>query len=145
MKRFHVNLSVNDLEASVAFYNRLFGAKPQVIKQDYAKWMLDDPQLNFSVTTRHDNAGINHLGLQVDSVEQLAGLRERMVDARQPILDQPEVTCCYANSTKAWTQDPDGVSWEGFFTDSASEQYGDDIEPSLQPETIATESGCCAQ
>ncbi|MDJ0654743.1 MAG: ArsI/CadI family heavy metal resistance metalloenzyme [Xanthomonadales bacterium] len=143
MKRFHVNLSVKNLDESVAFYNRLFGASPSVTKKDYAKWMLDDPQLNFSVTTRHGNSGINHLGLQVDSVEELSGLRARMVDADQPILDQPEVTCCYANSAKAWTQDPDGVSWEGFFTDSASEQYGEDIEPSLQPEAMKSSAGCC--
>lgn len=125
MKRFHVNLSVKDLGRSVHFYSNLFGAPPTVEKPDYAKWMLEDPRINFSLSTHGAGGGIDHVGLQAQDEREFAELRTRLASADAPIFDQPDVTCCYAESTKAWVRDPDGVAWETFLTRADATVYGD--------------------
>ena len=131
MKRFHVHLGVNDLERSIGFYSNLFGAEPTVRKDDYAKWMLDDPRVNFAISRRGDTPGMNHLGIQVDSDEELGAMRERLAQAGQPVLEQSEAACCYAESNKHWVQDPQGVAWETFHTLSNIPVFGRDTPSSL--------------
>tara|TARA_R110002073_G_scaffold5765_4_gene35400 strand:+ start:507 stop:947 length:441 start_codon:yes stop_codon:yes gene_type:complete len=145
MKRFHVNLSVKDLEKSIDFYNALFAAAPTVRKEDYAKWMLDDPFVNFSISTKGDAAGIDHVGIQASDADELAVIRDRLVKADSPILDQEAVTCCYANSKKAWIRDPDGVAWETFHTTGQTTNYGDGTAPerARTEDSIKPKSACC--
>ncbi|MGH9578819.1 MAG: VOC family protein [Terriglobales bacterium] len=119
MKRFHVHLSVRDLAESVRFYSTVFGVPPSVEKPDYAKWMLEDPRLNFAISTG-GTAGLSHLGLQADSAEELAAMRSQ-VAGRAEILDEPETSCCYARSSKHWVRDPQGIRWEAFHTLGAAE------------------------
>lgn len=116
MKRFHVHISVKDLQESVRFYSAMFGTEPTVRKHDYAKWMVEDPRLNFAISARGEAVGINHLGLQVDSEEELAELREQTARAEVVAFDQPNARCCYSHSDKYWTTDPQGVAWETFHT-----------------------------
>jgi len=125
MKRLHVNLSTANLEDSIAFYTHLFACEPTVVKPDYAKWMLDDPRVNFSLSTHADGAGVDHLGIQAEDATEFAELRARLSAAENPVFEQPEVTCCYAQSAKAWVRDPNGVAWETFITHGASEVFGD--------------------
>src|SRR5688572_3442112 len=112
MKRFHVHVAVDDLQANIRFYSTVFGAPPTVAKPDYAKWMLDDPRINFAISQRGAKAGVDHLGFQVDSDEELQTLRKQVGDAEIAALDQPGTTCCYAQSDKYWITDPQGVAWE---------------------------------
>ena len=123
MKRFHVNLSVTDIQQSVQFYNQLFAQEPTVLKSDYAKWMLDDPRINFSLTTRGNQKGVDHLGLQSDDDVEFAALRERLQQADLATFEQPDVTCCYARSSKSWVRDPDQVAWETFVSHGEHEAY----------------------
>lgn len=116
MKRFHVHLHVDDLAASTAFYSRLFGQEPARSEADYAKWMLDDPRLNFAISTRGTQPGIDHLGIQADTDEELAQLRASGESASAQVLDESETTCCYARSDKHWITDPQGIAWEHFRT-----------------------------
>jgi catechol 2,3-dioxygenase-like lactoylglutathione lyase family enzyme len=116
MKRFHVHAHVDDLTASIAFYSRLFGAEPTRVENDYAKWMIEDPRINFAISTRGSKPGIDHLGIQADSAEELAQLREQAAGADRAILDEGTTTCCYARSSKHWTTDPQGIAWEHFHT-----------------------------
>lgn len=116
MKRFHVHLHVNDLKASVAFYSRLFSAEPSRIEADYAKWMLDDPRINFAISTRGRKPGLDHLGFQVDSAEELATMKTAAQGAEMALIDEGATTCCYAKSEKHWIIDPTGVPWEHFHT-----------------------------
>ena len=116
MKRFHVHVAVQDLAASVRFYSSMFGAEPSVAKPDYAKWMLDDPRINFAISQRGAAAGVNHLGIQVDSAEEVAVLRKQVAAADIQARDEVGATCCYAKSDKYWVQDPQGVAWETFHT-----------------------------
>jgi hypothetical protein len=116
MKRFHVHVHVNDLSKNIAFYSAMFGRQPSRTESDYAKWMLDDPPVNFAISTRGDAKGVDHLGIQVDSQDQLAELRGRAARADMAMLDQGETTCCYARSDKYWVTDPQGVAWEQFHT-----------------------------
>src|SRR5210317_1427426 len=109
MKRMHVNLSVNDLDASIAFYNSLFACEPSVMKADYAKWMLDDPRVNFAITTRGERKGVDHLGIQVEDDAELDEVYARLKTADAPTIEEGETTCCYANSTKSWIFDPDSI------------------------------------
>ncbi|GJL97242.1 MAG: glyoxalase [Hyphobacterium sp.] len=125
MKRFHLNLNVTDLDKSMAFYNELFAAEPAVVEDDYAKWMLDDPFINFSISTRGAKTGIDHIGIEASDENELAMIRERLVRADSPILDEDDANCCYANSKKAWISDPDGVAWETFFSKGRIANYGD--------------------
>lgn len=125
MKRLHINLAVKDLDRSIAFYSHLFASEPTLQKKDYAKWMLEDPKVNFSLTTRGFKTGIDHIGIQVNDELELAEIRERLVKADSPILDQPDVQCCYAHSKKSWIRDPDGIAWETFLSRRQITTYGD--------------------
>lgn len=126
MKRLHVNLSVADLDASVRFYSSIFDAQPSVLKDDYAKWMLDEPRVNFAITTRGCRKGVNHLGIQVDSEEEFDEVYARLKNADAPIIEEGQTTCCYALSEKHWTVDPEGIPWETFLTRGTSPVYGGD-------------------
>jgi lactoylglutathione lyase len=116
MKRFHVHLHVDDLAASIGFYSKLFAAEPARVESDYAKWMLDDPRINFAISTRGTRAGIDHLGLQTDDAAELAELKTRAAAAEMALADEGETTCCYARSVKHWVTDPQGIAWEHFHT-----------------------------
>jgi len=116
MKRFHVHLHVSDLDQSIAFYSKLFAAPPARIEQDYAKWMLEDPRVNFAISTRGHQPGLDHLGFQVDGADELAELKGRAQAADMALLDEGATTCCYARSEKHWVTDPQGVAWEHFHT-----------------------------
>ncbi|HEY5411979.1 MAG TPA: ArsI/CadI family heavy metal resistance metalloenzyme [Caulobacteraceae bacterium] len=141
MKRFHVHVGVEDLDSSISFYSTLFGAQPVVLKDDYAKWMLDDPKVNFAISRRGRLGGIDHLGIQVDSSEELGELAGRLKSAGESTLDQEATACCYARSDKSWVNDPTGLRWETFFTFGDATDYGEE-EPSAEitPKT----SACCA-
>ena len=116
MKRFHVHLHVADLGRSIGFYSKLFAAEPTRIESDYAKWMLDDPRINFAISTRGSQPGIDHLGFQTDDPAELAALKARAESADMALLDEGETTCCYARSEKHWVTDPQGIAWEQFHT-----------------------------
>lgn len=116
MKRFHVHLHVDDLRQSIAFYSQLFAAEPTRVEGDYAKWMLDDPALNFALSTRGAQPGIDHLGIQTDDADELAALKARAEAADMALLDEGATTCCYARSEKHWITDPQGIAWEHFHT-----------------------------
>lgn len=137
MKRFHVHLSVSELDRNIEFYSQLFGQSPDRQEADYAKWMLDDPRINFAISTRGSQSGLDHFGFQVDSPEELAGIRERAeAAAGEDVFDQGESQCCYAHSDKHWTVDPQGLGWEHFQTLSTAVRYGDDV---------ATADGACCR
>jgi len=143
MKRFHVHLRVDDLESSVRFYSTLFGAEPAVLKADYAKWMLDDPRVNFAITAGLTAMGLDHLGLQVEADEDLAIIASRLEAAGQSVRRQENAPCCYARGNKSWVSDPSGISWETFHTFEKNTAYGNDFAP--LPEVTALESeSCCA-
>ena len=116
MKRFHVHVHVADLDQSIGFYSKLFGAEPARTEADYAKWMLDDPRINFAISTRGAATGIDHLGLQTDDPAELAAMKARAADADRALLDEGATTCCYARSEKHWVTDPQGIAWEQFHT-----------------------------
>jgi len=137
MKRLHVHVAVEDLEASVRFYSRLFAAEPTVLKPDYAKWMLEDPRVNFAISARGAAAGIRYLGIQVEDRAELQEVYERLKRAERPILEEGLTTCCYAKSEKSWIEDPQGVRWETFLTTGESTVYGNDVTAS------AAEAACC--
>ncbi len=127
MKRFHVHLAVDDLAASITFYNKLFGQPPSKMQPDYAKWMLEDPRVNFAVSKRGHAAGVNHFGMQADSVDELAGLKALADSASTGATqEQGESACCYARSEKHWTIDPQGLAWEHFYTLSDTLTFGED-------------------
>jgi catechol 2,3-dioxygenase-like lactoylglutathione lyase family enzyme len=116
MKRLHVHVGVENLSDSVKFYNALFGAEPVKLKPDYAKWMLDDPRVNFAISTRAGKTGVDHMGIQVDNAEELATLRGQMSQANISTHSDGETTCCYARSEKSWVEDPSGIAWEAYHT-----------------------------
>ncbi|HKL88853.1 MAG TPA: ArsI/CadI family heavy metal resistance metalloenzyme [Salinibacter sp.] len=123
MKRMHVMLRVKDLDTATRFYSTLFDAAPTVQKSDYAKWMLDDPRVNFSVAEKEEEFGIEHLGIQAETPEELDELRERIGRADGAVTDEGETTCCYANSDKTWVVDAQEVAWEAFHTSGEAETY----------------------
>ena len=135
MKRLHIHIAVGDLERSIGFYSTLFGATPTVRKPDYAKWRIDDPRVNFAISKRGRAAGLDHLGIEAESAEELAGIASRLAAAGERLAEERATTCCYARSDKAWVEDPEGLSWETFFSFGESTVYGED-----QP-ALAT---CCA-
>lgn len=145
MKRFHLHVGVSDLDQSIAFYSSLFGARPAVVKSDYAKWMLEDPRVNFAISMR-DGAikGIEHVGFQVDDKAELGDLQARLEAADRPVLDEGATTCCYARSEKSWIADPDGVMWEAFHTDGQSTTYGDSPDLEQLASADAATDACCA-
>lgn len=152
MNRFHVHVSVADLDRNIDFYTTLFGAAPVVRKPDYAKWMLDDPRVNFAISTRSPQHGLNHLGIQVENAEGLESIRNRLVQADRPIVDEKATTCCYARSDKHWITDPQGIAWEAFHTLGSAPVFGSDREGAAQepasacctPKQTAAADRCCA-
>ena len=144
MKRFHVHVGVADLDRSIGFYSTLFGAPPSVVKSDYAKWMLDDPRVNFAISSDHHAAkGIEHLGIQAEDGSELGEVYGRLQAAGQPVLEEGATTCCYAKSEKSWVTDPDGVIWEAFHTTGEATVYGDSPELTALSAN-AGEAACCA-
>lgn len=144
MKRFHMHVGVTDIDQSVAFYSQLFGSEPSVVKPDYAKWMLEDPRINFAISMR-DGAvkGIEHVGLQVENPEELAEVYDRLKAADRPVLEEGATTCCYAQSQKSWIADPDGVVWEAFLTEGASTVYGGSPDLEQLANADAATGACC--
>ena len=140
MKRFHVHVSVNDLAASIRFYSTVFGQEPTVRKNDYAKWMVEDPRLNFAISKRGHQTGVNHLGIQVESDEELGELRSRVASADVALLDQTNASCCYAKSNKYWTADPQGVAWETYRTMESIQTFGEDTQTKA---VVAASGACC--
>src|ERR1700728_4379225 len=126
MKRLHVHVSVKDLTASIRFYRTLFDAGPVVTKPDYAKWMLEDPRVNFAISTHHQPVGVNHLGFQVETDEELRGMRAQLEAADARLMEETEQSCCYAKSDKYWVTDPTGIAWETFHTLGSIPVYGED-------------------
>jgi catechol-2,3-dioxygenase len=137
MKRLHVHLSVDDVGKSIQFYSTLFAAEPVVMKNDYAKWMLEDPRVNFAISKRGGAAGIRHLGIQVEEHGELTEVYARLKRAEAPVLEEGATTCCYAQSEKSWIEDPQGIKWETFHTFGESTTYGTE-EPS-----VASAPRCC--
>lgn len=144
MKRLHVHVGVANLDQSIRFYSTLFGAEPTVTKADYAKWMLNDPRVNFAISAgRHAVKGIEHLGIQVENAEELVEVYGRLKAADRPVLEEGATTCCYAKSEKSWIADPDGVVWEAFLTNGEATTYGDSAE--LNALSVNAAGGaCCA-
>ena len=141
MKRLHVHVAVDNLEKSIGFYSALFAAKPSVTKDDYAKWMLDDPRVNFAISTRAGRAGgVDHLGIQVETDAELRDLAQRLKAAGETTRDQEATTCCYAQSNKAWVDDPSGIRWETFFTFGDATTYGEDETAAAQAQP---KQSCC--
>jgi catechol 2,3-dioxygenase-like lactoylglutathione lyase family enzyme len=126
MKRLHVHVSVKDLPASIRFYQTLFGAEPTVTQPDYAKWMLEDPRVNFAISTNRQPVGVNHLGFQVESDEELRAMRAQLEAADARMIEENEQPCCYAKSDKYWVTDPTGIAWETFHTLGSIPVYGKD-------------------
>ncbi|WP_373490160.1 ArsI/CadI family heavy metal resistance metalloenzyme [Parasphingorhabdus sp.] len=144
MKRMHIHVGVENLDASIKFYSTLFAAEPTVTKDDYAKWMLDDPRVNFAISSEnHATKGIEHLGIQAENPDELQQVFSRLRQADAPVLEEGQTTCCYAKSEKSWISDPDGVVWEAFYTNGESVVYGD--APSLSAVSAnASETSCCS-
>jgi lactoylglutathione lyase len=168
MKRFHIHVSVDDLAKSIGFYSTLFGAEPTRIEADYAKWMLEEPRMNFAISTGRQPVGVNHLGFQVDSPDELRGLHSQLAAADAHLIEENEQACCYAKSDKYWVTDPTGIAWETFHTLGSIPVYGEDTPvfnhgnstvpaqsqepakkaaccvPKGKSEPKAEQSGCCA-
>jgi catechol 2,3-dioxygenase-like lactoylglutathione lyase family enzyme len=147
MMRFHVHVSVGDLNQSIQFYTELFGSQPRVLKSDYAKWMLDDPRVNFAISQRGAALGVRHLGIQVEDRAELEEVYGRLQSATGPVLEEGATTCCYAKSEKSWIEDPQGVQWETFLTTGESSVYGHDpvrTEPVKAQEVTCCAPNCCS-
>lgn len=140
MKRFHVHMHVEDLGKNIAFYSAMFGVQPARKEADYAKWMLLDPPVNFAISTRGSATGVDHLGIQVENADELAGLRAQARDAELALQDDGETTCCYARSDKYWLTDPQGVAWEQFHTLDGIPVFSE----SRQESNTASAPACCA-
>ncbi len=144
MKRFHVHVAVDDLEANIRFYSAVFGTPPTVSKPDYAKWMVEEPRINFAISNRGAKTGLDHLGFQVDSNEELGELRQKVADAEIAALDQPQSECCYARSDKYWITDPQGIAWETYHTLGQVEVYGVDLPKAANAtDPVAEGAACC--
>ena len=139
MKRLHVHVAVHDLQQSIRFYSALFATQPAVKKDDYAKWMLDDPRVNFAISMRGARTGLNHLGIQVETEGELAEVYGRLSKAGAPVLEEGKTTCCYAMSEKSWIDDPAGISWETFLTTGESTDYGNSRPQDVRVAAVA----CC--
>ena len=141
MKRLHVHVAVHDIEQSIRFYSTLFAAPPSVTKDDYAKWMLDDPRVNFAISKRGAKIGVDHLGIQAENAEELEAIGSQLAQADVSTLAQKGASCCYAKSDKYWTLDPQGIAWESFHTLGTVPVYGEDgRSKSAQPEK---QTACC--
>lgn len=156
MKRMHIHVGVKDITDSVRFYNALFGAEPVKLKDDYAKWMLEDPRINFAISTRAGKIGVDHMGLQVDDVAELNVLRDQMSAANISTHNDGETTCCYSKSEKSWVEDPNGVAWEAYhtmedaqiFSAADAQEEGACCVPETKPQVACSmpstsKSGCC--
>jgi catechol 2,3-dioxygenase-like lactoylglutathione lyase family enzyme len=141
MKRLHVHVAVEDLTHSIGFYSALFAAQPAVVKADYAKWMLDDPRVNFAISTRGRQPGLDHLGIQVEDQAELQQVYARLRDAGGTVIEQGQTACCYAKSEKSWIDDPAGIAWETFLTTGESTDYGDGSGE--REARVAREQACC--
>lgn len=143
MKCFHVHVGVTDLAEGIRFYSALFGAQPSVTKDDYAKWMLDDPRVNFAISTRSGRNGLDHLGFQVESDAELSEVETKLKSASSDVVEQKGTACCYAESDKYWVQDPAGIPWEAFHTLGSVPVFGE--QPKAAPgKAIEIKSACCA-
>lgn len=148
MKRFHMHISVEDLEKNVSFYSQLFNAEPTVIKDDYAKWALDDPAVNFAISSRGSKTGLDHVGIQTETDDELTRLREQLETANISGIAEEGANCCYTRSDKYWVQDPQGIAWETFHSLESIPMFGDD-QPSMNdaacctPDLSQNSSGCC--
>jgi hypothetical protein len=147
MKRMHLHVAVDDLARSVGFYSTLFGASPSVLKSDYAKWMLDDPRVNFAISMRAQGGGIDHIGIQAETSGEFAEIATRLKQAGEHTLDQQAANCCYAQSDKTWASDPSGVRWETFHTLGEATVYGEDHDPAgvSSASACTPASACCAR
>lgn len=148
MKRFHIHVGVKDLNNSIQFYSTLFGQKPSKVKDDYAKWMLEDPRINFAISTRSGKEGVDHLGMQVDEGHELAEISERLKKADLGVFDEGSTTCCYAESSKAWVKDPAGIAWEAYHTMADVETFNGKAKTEPQanaccPPKTTTKTSCC--
>jgi predicted enzyme related to lactoylglutathione lyase len=142
MKRMHVHVAVEDLQRSIGFYSALFAAQPAIVKPDYAKWMLDDPRVNFAISTRGRQSGLDHLGIQVEDADELHQVYARLREAGGDIVEQGQTACCYAKSEKSWIDDPAGIAWETFLTTGESTDYGDGTGE--RNARVAPAKSCCA-
>ncbi len=136
MKRFHIHIGVDQLDEAIRFYSALFGAEPVKTKPDYAKWMLDDPRVNFAISTRAGKQGVDHLGIQVETDGELNEMRGRLAKADMPVLEEGATTCCYAKSDKSWVRDPAGIPWEAYRTMEDAQFFSEN--------TDGAEGACCA-
>ena len=146
MKRLHLHIAVEDLDRSIGFYSTLFGAQPSVVKDDYAKWMLEDPRVNLAISQRGGAAGIDHVGVQAETSAELAEMATRLKAAGETTLDQEAITCCYAKSDKSWVADPSGVRWETFHTLGEATTYGEGEQAHVGaggPAAVPAVAGCC--
>jgi catechol 2,3-dioxygenase-like lactoylglutathione lyase family enzyme len=146
MKRLHIHVSVEKLDESIRFYSALFGAEPVKTKPDYAKWLLEDPRVNFAISTRAKTKGIDHLGIQVDEEGELAELRDRFKTSDMSVVNEGETVCCYAVSDKSWIQDPSGIPWEAYRTMEDAQLFSSQVDQTnsacCTPDTMST-PGCC--
>jgi len=143
MKRLHVHVAVEDLPRSINFYSALFASQPAVVKSDYAKWMLDDPRVNFAISTRGREPGLDHLGIQVENADELQEVYARLHKAGGDVLEQAQTACCYAKSEKSWIDDPSGIAWETFLTTGESTTYGDGTGERAARVAHGKQSACC--
>ncbi|MES2033341.1 MAG: ArsI/CadI family heavy metal resistance metalloenzyme [Pseudomonadota bacterium] len=143
MKRLHLHIAVEDLDRSIGFYSTLFGAAPAVVKDDYAKWMLEDPRVNLAISSRNRLPGIDHVGIQAETASELAELARRLKDAGETTFDQDATTCCYAKSDKSWVVDPSGVRWETFHTTGDATSYGEEEPVAAIQSAAPARSACC--
>lgn len=148
MKRCHIHVGVKDLHYSIQFYSTLFGQKPTKVKEDYAKWMLEDPRVNFAISTRSGKEGVDHLGMQVDESNELTEIAERLKKADIGVFDEGSTTCCYAESSKAWVKDPAGIAWEAYHTMNDAETFNGKAESKRAasaccPPKTTTKTSCC--
>src|SRR3984885_13993179 len=141
MKRLHVHMAVENLSQSIGFYSALFASQPAVIKTDYAKWMLDDPRVNFAISTRGRQPGLDHLGIQVENKDELSEVCARLRQAGGTVIEQGQTSCCYAKSEKSWLDDPSGIAWESFFTTGESTNYSD--RTGEDDTRVAHAKACC--
>ena len=151
MKRFHVHVDVDDIDVSKSFYTRLFGAALVVVKPDYAKWIIDDPRVNFAISSRGHERGVNHLGFQVESSGELRAMRDQLEEADRGLVEERGVSCCHSKSDKYWVADPYGIAWEAFHSLGSVPIYGDDHAPTTQaacctpkPQEGKSAKACCA-
>ncbi len=144
MKRMHINVGVHNLAKSIEFYSALFGAEPVKVKTDYAKWMLNDPRINFAISTKTGNVGVDHLGIQADEDSELEELRQRVRSADLALFDEGEAVCCYARSDKSWLKDPSGIPWEAFKTMDDVELYSSsNAQQTASCCASSSNTGCC--